>query len=41
MQIIKKIIRTVYLMLDVVVKIGKRRSGRFPLTLTLPLSNII
>ena len=30
MQIIKKLIRTVYLMLDVAVKIGKRRSGHFP-----------
>lgn len=30
MQIIKKLIRTVYLMLEVAVKIGKRRSGHFP-----------
>ena len=32
MQIIKKLIRTVYLLLDVAVKIGKRRSGHFPPT---------
>ena len=30
MQIIKKLIRTVYFLLDVAVKIGKRRSGHFP-----------